>query len=263
MSIVRSCLLGVSALSLMAVAAHAQPAQKPAGDAKEWSVTIGAFGGYGPDYQGSDDYEFGGAPLIEVEYGPFFIGRQGIGAAIDLGHGFSFGLAAGFDGGRDQDDNAALRGLGDIDPTMLGTAFLSDESGGFGFGVTVQQDVLGDGHDGAVVTVDASYALMRSRELILTVSPSVTWASDSYMQSYFGIDAAQARRSGRAVYNAGSGFKDIGASLIAIRPLNDHWALTGIAGYTQLLSDAADSPIVDRDGSASQFNLLVGVSYKY
>jgi outer membrane protein len=45
--------------------------------------------------------------------------------------------------------------------------------------------------------------------------------------------------------------------------LTEAWSLTGIAAYSRLFSQAADSPIVDDEGNENQFlgGLLVNYSF--
>ena len=45
--------------------------------------------------------------------------------------------------------------------------------------------------------------------------------------------------------------------------LIESWSPTGIAGYTRMLGDAADSPIVDDAGDANQFRAGVLVNYTF
>ena len=45
--------------------------------------------------------------------------------------------------------------------------------------------------------------------------------------------------------------------------LSDNWAITGQVGYARLLGDAADSPIVDDEGSANAFSAGIFVGYRF
>lgn len=259
----RLLLTAAAGLALLSGPALAKPAGKADQNKDGWSFTVGALGAYAPDYEGSDDYEFGGAPVIDITYGNFFFGRSGLGFGVPVSEDLTVGLSLVGDGGRDQDDNRALRGLGDIDATAEVKVFAEWDLGAFSLSAKVSQDVLGEGHEGMQVSLGADIPLVRSRELILSLSPSATWASDNYMNAYFGIDARQAVRSGRATYKAEAGFKDVGVSLVGIHPLNDNWAVMGIVSYQRLLGDAADSPIVDRDGTADQGTVAVGLTYQF
>lgn len=80
------------------------------------------------------------------------------------------------------------------------------------------------------------------------------------MTSYFGIDNGQAAASG---FNADSGFRDVGVTISLNVRLTDRWAFIGEVGYSLLLSDAADSPIVDDLGSPDQWQLITNLGYRF
>ena len=79
------------------------------------------------------------------------------------------------------------------------------------------------------------------------------------MSSYFGIDAADAARSGLDQYSADEGFKDVSFGGAAYR-LFDGGA-SRLAIYTRLIDDAADSPVVDDVGDENQFFAGALVNY--
>ena len=93
----------------------------------------------------------------------------------------------------------------------------------------------------------------------------LTWADNEYMNNTFGITAAQAARSrsGLARYDAGSGLKDVGVDLGIGYMLTDSIHVTGQVGYSRLLGDAADSPLVTGEGSADQFSAMLGLAYRW
>ena len=62
-------------------------------------------------------------------------------------------------------------------------------------------------------------------------------------------------------FSAGAGFKDVRLSPLLVAHFSRNWHLgTGIM-IKQLVGDAADSPVVDDRGSATQ--ILVGASLLY
>ncbi len=83
------------------------------------------------------------------------------------------------------------------------------------------------------------------------------------MSTYFGVSEAGSVRSGLATYTAEGGLKDIGVQATMTYQLTDRWGLVGRASYTRLLGDAANSPIVQGEGSADQFRGGVGLSFKF
>jgi MipA family protein len=86
--------------------------------------------------------------------------------------------------------------------------------------------------------------------------------SDTYAGSFFGVTPAASAASGLAAFDTGSGLKDVGLTLIGNYEVTETWSVTGIAGYTRLLGDAAASPIVSERGSPNQLFGGLGISYK-
>lgn len=260
----QSGLLAGMFLSALAVTpAEAQSRNDQSNDG--WSARIGVLGAYVPEFEGADSYKVTAIPDIEITYGDrFFLDRRGLGVNVLAGGPLTAGVAIGYDDGREENDDRALTGLGDIDATAIGSIFANYNLGRWNFTVTANTDILDEGHQGTTVDLAMNYMFTPTDRLMLIVGPSVTWASSNYMQSNFGISTAQSVRSGRRVYDAGSGVKDAGLMAFGVYRLTDHWAVTGIAGYKRLLGDAADSPLVEDDGgSADQFIGGLGLSYSF
>ena len=238
-------------------------------DPDETRVYLGAGGIVGPEFEGSEDYEVSPFPLIRVEN---LYGFSLRGPAIDYelirerfkttGLGLRAGPSVGVDFGRDEDDNDALRGLGDIDTSVLVGGFARVNFGPVLLRVSGGQDVA-DGHGGALVESRFGVYLPIGD---LRVSPgiSATWASEDYMQSVFGVTAGQAARSVYAPYSPDSGFKDVGVDLNLGYQFAEDWSATLLLSYKRLLGEAADSPIVEGPGgSKDQLRGLLGVSYQF
>jgi len=244
-------------------AADAAAQGRPAQDG--WNARIGVLGLYSPDYEGSNDYEIGAVPDIEVTYdGWFFLsGREGLGVNLLRGGPVVAGIAVGYDGGRDEDENSALGGMGDVDGTMEARAFATWTIDRLAINASVSIDALGDGHDGVVAELGAAYMFTPTRDLIVFAGPGLTWADDNYMQSFFGISGAQSASAQRPAYDADSGLKDVGFTVFGIQRLTDNWSLTGLAAYRRLLGDAADSPLVDGQGAKDQVVAGIGLSYSF
>ena len=85
------------------------------------------------------------------------------------------------------------------------------------------------------------------------------------MENIFGISSIQATNStlGYSAYSVASGFKDAGVNVSVRHFMTQNIGIMGRIGYKQLLANAADSPIVDRQGNASQLSAIFGVSYNW
>ena len=163
-------------------------------------------------------------------------------------------------------DNDRVDDLENVDPALMlgvtgGWDFLTGPERSLGVFAEARADVI-NGH-GWLVTPGVRGRQVLAPRLNLGGSLSTTWASESYMSDYFGIDGADARRSGLDQENADAGFKDIALSGVLTYQLTERFHVGLVARYARLIGDAADSPIVDDEGSANQLfgGLLAGVRF--
>ena len=224
-----------------------------------------------PDFEGSSNYE--PVPLIvgQIDTLGLRFELEGLVARVNFrpDSALQLGPIIAFRPGRDDVQNDVVDRLADVDGAVEVGGFVRYEftdlfhpSDGLELGVQVAADVA-DGHDGLTVTAGTGYARSFGDRWRLGVDAEVTWASDNYMQSFFSIDAADAAASGLARFQADSGVKDIGAGVTAIYSFSDRWGVLGRIGYTRLLGDAADSPIVDVEGTPNQVFGGLAVSYRF
>jgi MipA family protein len=136
------------------------------------------------------------------------------------------------------------------------------ELGIWSAGLTVVQDV-GGGHEGLLAEATTGIAVPLTEQLRSSLEASATWADRSYMETYFGISPSQSARSGLGQFDANAGFKDVGISLGFDYMFNQSIGLSGRVRYKRLLDDAADSPIVEDEGSADQFFGGLFLTYRF
>jgi outer membrane scaffolding protein for murein synthesis (MipA/OmpV family) len=244
----------------------AQDGEKNRGD---WSFELGLGAMYEPDYEGSDDYEVSAVPVVEISWkerarlttkeGPAFL------VTPLLRENFSVELGVGYEFGREEDDNDALKGLGDLDVGAVALGQVTYELGPLEAGIELTRDISGD-RDGMTATVEVEYAVMfLDDRLRLSVSPYLTWANKDYMKNTFGISAAQSAASSLhlAQYDAGSGLKDGGVGFGLGYQFTERISAVVNVEYSQLLGDAADSPLVKGQGSENQFEVISGITYQW
>ena len=90
-----------------------------------------------------------------------------------------------------------------------------------------------------------------------------TYATEDYMEEFFGVDAGGSAASGLDTYDPDASFKDIGLDAALTWKFSQSWSVAGLARYVRLIGDAdEDSPVVDV-GNENQFigGLLVGFSF--
>lgn len=89
---------------------------------------------------------------------------------------------------------------------------------------------------------------------------AASWANEDYLAENFGVDQAQAVRSGYAKFQPSAGVKDVRVSATAVYRVSPHWSVTSSLTQTQLLGDAKKSPFV-KDDSYTSLTMAVGYSF--
>ena len=243
-------------------------AQEPPAEGDDWNIVVGAGAIYAPDYEGSNDYEVLPFPYVSVGYKDIvYLRGPEIGVNIirikpaeDMK--ISFGPIARFRRDRTEKRNRALVGLGKVDTSIEVGGSARLDIGRAWVELSVAKDVAG-GHDGAVGIATGGVDFDLSDDLSLSLSGTTSWADNKYMRSYFGVTPAQATRSGLPVFSAGKGMKDAGANIGLHYRLTDHWMIAATGGYTRLLNDAKDAPLVRLRGSPDQWQGGIFVAYRF
>jgi MipA family protein len=235
------------------------------------NFTLGAGAGAAPDYEGSDDYEL--VPLWNLRVGNLYhpstfvqvIGPRLRSNFLPSDH-WRLGLSGQFIKERDDVDNDQVDALEKVDPSVMlgvvgGYDFFADPQRHLMLEVEARQDVAND--NGFLASVRGLYGGRLAERWRFDALVGSTWASEDYMSSYFGIDAADAARSGLDQFSADEGFKDVSFGGALTYRLFERWSVSGLANYTLLLDDAADSPVVDDVGDENQFFAGALVNYRF
>lgn len=230
--------------------------------------SVGLAVGVKPEYAGAKDSETRLMPHVSLYYGQtLFLTGMTAGANLfrqrtTQGIAITAGPLLALRGGRQEDDNAALNGLGDIDRGLDAGAFVRLRKGQWQLRADVRADVsAGDG--GTTVNISAGRGWHVDEKLHVRAILDATWASSDHMNTFFGIDAVQAANSGLSQYQADAGIKSVGVNLMADRAINSEWTGFAALRYTRLIGDAADSPIVADLGSRNQVAVTAGIKYRF
>ena len=227
-----------------------------------WDIRLGLLGAVHPDYPGSDDYKTSLAPYFRINWRDrIILGGRSVRARILNRGPFRFGPIARLRGGRDEEDNNDLEGLGDDEQAIEIGAFARYRQGPYRVRVTAVQDVA-DGHNGAIVEVNAGVQVPFGRPWFL-LTGRATWADQDYTKSYFGVTTTEARRSGMRPFSASAGVRDVGFIVSSRVPLWRKLSLVGAFHYQRLLGDAADSPLTHDKGDADQVSGTLGLVYRF
>lgn len=216
-----------------------------------------------PRFEGSNRYKAMAFPIIAPAgfgSGDGFVQVRG---ADDVRfrflklQGFEFGALAGYRMGRDSGDSVKLARFADIDGGLVLGGYAGYRMGSTLISASYHRQVSGD-DTGGVVRLMAEQTMRLDKGTKLVASIGTNIADKDYMQTFFGVTAAQAGPV--PVYSAGAGFKDVFAGLTATFELDRQWTFYVAGQYSRLVGDAADSPIID---TSNQFYGGAGLTFKF
>ncbi|HCU0180214.1 TPA: MipA/OmpV family protein [Enterobacter hormaechei] len=254
-------LIGLSVKSILSgavLALLATPALA-AGQRQGNVLTLGGGVDVAPRYSGSDKSRVTAAQVVDyaMANGFFISTTRGLGYGNRVGN-LDYSAALSYRAGRKDRDVSSdsiasgsdyLRGMGDI----KGSAVVVP---GLGYRVTdwlnvqLQAEVpVSERDNGEAVHFGIASPLYTSPENSVTLALTGSWGSSKYMQTYYGVSAAQSAASGFARHDAGSGIYAYSLNLDWTHKLTSRWSLLAAAGVTQLTGEAGDSPIVQRKTS--------------
>jgi outer membrane protein len=244
----------------------------------EVSAKSGGFLGLGaiyrPDYEGSDDYEGYVAPFARynMESGRY-ISLGGTGGseraarlkmniltretAWEIGPVIQYRFKRGGDVKNNQ-----VADMQTVPNEQEAGGFVGRHFGQLFLSMTGVYDISGES-DGTLFYFNGLYRMPVSDRFEMAVGAQTTWASDDYMETYFGVSSSNAASSGLPKYSAGSGLKDAGVSLTGHYKFTKTWGLIGNVSYTRMLNDAKDSPLVKDVGDENQYTGILAVTYSF
>lgn len=249
-------------------------------------LTVGVGAAVIPSYEGSDDYRVIPVPQLRGKVSDFAFWTRGPSLYVDAipnrgeGIDFQLGPVVGV-----RFDRSSLKSIKDASVRALGKRDVAVEVGGFvGIGktgvltsdydnlsarVAITKDVAG-AHDSYVITPAIEYFAPLSTRSFVGLGVSADYVGKKYGRYYYDVDAAGALASGLPAYSAAgdeSGFKKVGVNLTGGLSLSGDlrkgWALFALGGYSRMLGDYADSPVVSIAGSKNQWVGAVGVGYTF
>jgi outer membrane protein len=220
--------------------------QKPA----DWDINLAAGVAMLPTFNGSNRYRATPIPLVIIRWRDMVsLGADGFNLYWHHDN-FRIGGGVSYDGGRlDHETNGILaggdnrlKGLGDIDGSLGARGFVSYKLGPAYLDASATK-YIGPDNKGVVVSLSAAAPLSLTAQLVIRPHVGVTWASANYMQTFFGVTAAQSSASMFPQFGAGAGVENLNGGLTVVYMLSPHWFLGADASVTQYVGNAADSPI--------------------
>jgi MipA family protein len=227
---------------------------------KETTVRVGLVSLGGMRYQGSDESRFALVPgvLLQTANGFFADPFNGVGYAFEPAGALQYGVRLGIDTGRDKQD--ALPGFEKIktslNPGVFANYAVSDT-------LTLKSSLrvgLAGESSNALLNLGATYKLFQAGPVVLTATASAKYANAGYMQSYFGVSAAQAAASGFKTYQPSAGFSTVQLGLTGGFPVSREIYIISSLGVQQIVGDAAKSPLVKQKTVPTGF---IGAVYSF
>jgi outer membrane scaffolding protein for murein synthesis (MipA/OmpV family) len=162
--------------------------------------------------------------------------------------------------GRKESRSSTLRGMGDIDAK-------AEFGGYFNYALMPEFSITsslryGAGQDGKGVVIDlgGAYSTQIAAQWRLGVGAGVSLANAEYLQSLFGVTAAQATASGYRAHAPKAGVRNGRVNLSLTYMASPRVSVTAGLTANTLLGDAADSPLVRKKTSV---NGLLAVAYAF
>lgn len=238
-------------------------------EASGWRLSVGAGAIVSPTYEGDDEVRLSIVPDIRLAYGNRFFAsvQEGIGYRVVATPHLQMGPIARVKFGREEsgegtfavggDDSEDLRGLGDVDTSLELGGFMYYTRGPIALEIEARQAT--SGHEGFVADLSLRWRSemnLAGAPLRFGFGPSVRVVDDTYVNTYFGVDADQSAASGLSEYDADGGLYSYGVSANALwRPSETaRWTIGAFASLDRLAGDAGDSPLVRTRGDATQLS---------
>lgn len=248
-------------LGFSSSASFAQSSELSSEDAsRQFVIDLGVGAVVKPRYEAADSYLIYPFPIISV--GRLYF--PGVGQVVKGERGTGIYVYPSFNviGERKASDSVDLTGTNTVDWALelgLGAGFRTERFRAF---AELRQGF--NGHSGQTGQLGFDGIFYPAEKWELSIGPRADFATDDYMDTYFGVTAAEAANSGGRLtrFNPSSGFKSVGLSARASYAFNDDVRFHLQGGYDRLVGDAADSPIA-KDGSENQFHIGLGVSYRF
>ncbi len=223
-----------------------------------WKVTLGGGIASVPRYEGAATNRLRAIPLLELDNGHFFAGTsRGIGYNFSDDSSLQYGVRATIAPQRKQSIDAHLNGMGDIG--------YAAELGGFAnmrFSPWYITSGISASSKGSHLELGAGYETKLSDSDKVRAGIDMNWANGKYMQTYFGVTAAQSAASTGVLtaYNATSGVKDYALKLNWMHSYSPQWFSNVGLSVKQLAGSAKNSPLTLRNTNHT-VNFVVGYHF--
>ncbi len=213
-----------------------------------------------PWFMGSDEYRVLPIPVIDLSYKKylFLSTTQGLGLRAMLAPNFIVGARFLYDYGRPQHGHA--KDMGSLPGSLDAGVFARYLILPWYINGDVQTAVTTAGHEGTYGSLGAGYIWEINYNWELNTRGSVTLADENYMDAYFGVDAADAAKTGFAQYEPNGSIRDFSGSTVISFFGIKQWRIFSSLGASILFKEAGDSDVVQ---DQLQWRFMIGATYKF
>jgi len=261
------------ALAALAQEPETQPPPPPPPPKTEWEGAIGVTASYRPEYSGSDKQISKLSPALFLRYGRFtitnasgFVTRRaddvvrGLGIDMVRSDRVRLNIALRVDQGRGEATSTALTGMGNIPPTIrVRTSASWKLDGPWRAGAAWSIDMLGKG-GGGFGDVGGGWEQKVAESTTLTIGGGLSFASDRYMQSFYGVSEEQAARTGYRVYEPKAGLRDVAGYINLRHDIGQEWTVLSGFNATRLVGPPVHSPLTT---SLNGWGVSAGIARRF
>jgi outer membrane protein len=243
-------------------------APKPA--SSKFEGAIGLIASYDAEYAGASQRGWSFRPAGFLRWGRLSISgaggfttkrdddvERGLAARLVQRRAWNVSLGLRYDNGRSDSESDALAGLGDVPKTVRARLLLRvHPDDAWELHTSVSADVL-NRRGGWWADLGARRRWRLTPDTRIDLRTAITWAGDTYMQTWYGVTAEQSARSGYPEYHPREGLRDVSLGATLRTNFGPRWSGYVEGGLSRQLGPAADSPFVTRPGDWSVASGLV------
>jgi MipA family protein len=251
--------------------AGSSPSASPDAKPSLWIITLGSYGIIEPKAEGSKAYQITGRPIFNVRHSTDREWLSLPNDSIDYELIETDSLRAG------PVVNARLGSAGPATERGSRTVSVGGNSIAASFEVgafveywptdwlrsRVEVRAAAVGGTGVVADLNVDTVWRPSSALTLNAGPRLSIADGSYMDTYYGVSAAQAVSLHVAKFNAEAGLRSFGFGTGFKYKFTPRFTGHGFVEYQRLAGSAADSPLIFTLGTPNQVTMGLGASYDF
>ena len=264
---------GVAPAAVAAPPPEAASPAVPPPKRPDFEGAVGLVFNHSPTYSGAKDNKTSVIPGLFLRWGRVslstnggFVSRsnddieRGLNTTLVRSDTVRLGVTLRFDNGRQDSSDPALVGVHEVRRTLrarLGARWTP--APGWQLGSALSVDALGRG-GGALVDVGISREWPLMPRVSWSLGGGLAWGDARYMRTHFGITPEDTLTSTYALYQPGSGLRDVSLSARIRFELGPRWI--GYAGVatSRTLGPARDSPLTS-GSSGKLFN--AGLAWRF